>query len=940
MWRSFGVRGRLLLAFLGISAFAVLAAGAAMYSFLEVGKALRHITQDRVPAATTALELSRQAERIVGAAPSLLTASDADESARIARDINRQTSELRAFVARMKGTHIDADRVDQLSVMVRGIEENLSLLQTVVNDKLQASANKNELLKELSSTMIAIQRPLYPQTLLMDAKSNRLRTTLGDPELSVAERNRTATELATTVVSLLPLEKIQLEATGVSDKLLQIAAESQPKNLPVLAFPLKRSLAKLEALAGELDIRGQEELLKNVARLSAFAAGPESIAEARAREIEIQQRGERLLAENRKLSGALTQAVDELVESATTDIGKANVEALDVQRFSTNFLLIIVAASLISSTLIVWLYVDRRLIARLKRLSDSMRSIASGNLKTEIPKPKNDEIGHMAQALHVFRDTAVEVEETNLREIREARRRLTDAIESISEGFCLYDADDRLVLSNSHYQEMFAADFNEPVAAGSSFEDVLRRSVDLGMVDIDGDTERWIAKRLIEHRDPKGPHILHRTNGQWFLINERRTEDGGIVGVYSDITALKQRETELSAVLDAIDYGIVFLDADMRVRIANRAFCESWDLPPSLIDRRPPVRALFEHNRCKGLDEQIDTDWDTYLARRLSEIERADDRLQEITSSDGRVYLHRCFRLAGGIRMLTYFDITELKQREQQLGQALAERDQVMVALREAKEFAEQANRVKSQFLANMSHELRTPLNAVIGITEMLREEARESADEQLDDSLSRISRAGKHLLRLINEILDLSKIEAGKLELLPEHTDIAGLVYESVATSEPLAEQNNNRIEVNCPADIGTMLVDPTRLQQIVLNLLSNACKFTENGTVEISVSRHRDRRQDWIEIKVADTGIGMPAEYLSDLFEEFTQADSSTTRRYGGTGLGLAICHRLCQKMGGSIEAHSEVGKGSQFIVRLPAVAEGEAYVDKTRVGERRAS
>ncbi|MDH3282504.1 MAG: PAS-domain containing protein, partial [Gammaproteobacteria bacterium] len=810
---------------------------------------------------------------------------------------------------------------------------------TVVNEKLRVSKRKNQLLKELSSTMIAIQRPLYPQTRLMDAKSSQLRATLGDPDLPRTERNRTATELASAVVSLLPLEKIQLEATGVSDKLLQIASESQPNNLPVLAFPLKRSLTKLETLARELDIENQEELITNVKKLDAFATGPKSVVETRARELMIQTQGERLLNENRKLSGALTEAVDGLVDSATADIDKANIDALRVQRFSTNFLVIIVALSLISSTLIVWLYVDRRLIARLQRLSDSMRSIASGNLKTEIPKPQADEIGHMAEALHVFRDTAVEVEESNLREIREARRRLTDAIESISEGFCLFDKNDRLVLSNSHYQEMFLETFHEPVAEGTTFEAILRRSVERGMIEFEEAPEQWIARRMKEHSDPQGPHILHRSNGKWFLINEHRTEDGGIVGVYSDITALKQRETELSAVLDAIDYGIVFLDADLRVRIANRAFCESWDLPQALIDSRPPVRALFEHNRGRGPHEQIEQDWETYLTRQLTEIECADDRLKEITSADNRIYLHRCFRLAGGIRMLTYFDITELKKREQQLAQALTERDEVMAALREAKEFAEQANRVKGQFLANMSHELRTPLNAVIGITEMLREEARESNDEQLDDSLARISRAGKHLLRLINEVLDLSKIEAGKLELLPEQTDIAGLVYEAAATSEPLAEQNKNRIDVHCPADIGTMLVDPTRLQQIVLNLLSNACKFTENGTIEVSVSRHREPQRDWIEIVVADTGIGMPEDYLKDLFEEFSQADSSTTRRYGGTGLGLAICHRLCQKMGGSIEASSELSRGSRFTVRLPAIAEDRDYSADAAVSKRRA-
>jgi CheY-like chemotaxis protein/two-component sensor histidine kinase len=222
-----------------------------------------------------------------------------------------------------------------------------------------------------------------------------------------------------------------------------------------------------------------------------------------------------------------------------------------------------------------------------------------------------------------------------------------------------------------------------------------------------------------------------------------------------------------------------------------------------------------------------------------------------------------------------------------------------------------------------MSHELRTPLNAIIGITEMLREDAEDEGQDELIEPLGRIHRAGNHLLHLINEILDLSKIEAGKLELHLEEVGLAALSQDVAATAQPLAAKNGNRLIVDCPGDIGSIRSDVTRLRQIVLNLLSNACKFTEGGEVRLGIGRESDR----ITITVADTGIGMTAEQLGRLFQEFNQADSSTTRRYGGTGLGLAISRRLARLMGGDITVESTPGEGSTFTVWLPATPVAQA-------------
>jgi GAF domain-containing protein/CheY-like chemotaxis protein len=234
----------------------------------------------------------------------------------------------------------------------------------------------------------------------------------------------------------------------------------------------------------------------------------------------------------------------------------------------------------------------------------------------------------------------------------------------------------------------------------------------------------------------------------------------------------------------------------------------------------------------------------------------------------------------------------------------------------------EAADRHKSEFLANMSHELRTPLNAIIGYSEMLQEDAADLGAEQFTDDLKKINAAGKHLLELINAVLDLSKIEAGKMELYLESFDVAGLVRDIAAVIQPLAAKNANRLAVLCPDEVGTMRADLTKVRQALFNLLSNACKFTDRGTISLAVARAVMDGQDWIEFSVNDTGIGMTPEQVARLFEVFSQADAATTRKYGGTGLGLALSRRLCRMMGGDVTVASEAGRGSTFTILLPAL------------------
>jgi signal transduction histidine kinase len=235
----------------------------------------------------------------------------------------------------------------------------------------------------------------------------------------------------------------------------------------------------------------------------------------------------------------------------------------------------------------------------------------------------------------------------------------------------------------------------------------------------------------------------------------------------------------------------------------------------------------------------------------------------------------------------------------------------------------ETASRHKSDFLASMSHELRTPLNAIIGYSEMLMEEAEDLNRRDFIPDLQKIRASGKYLLSLINDILDLSKIEAGKINLLPETFDIAGLIEDVASTVQPLIDKNTNVLTINRAGDLGALYADITKVRQILFNLLSNACKFTEHGTITFDANRAHTDGDDRLVLSVHDTGIGMTDEQMMKLFQPFSQADIQTARKYGGTGLGLAITKQFCEIMGGEIAVRSEYGKGTTFTVWLPLVS-----------------
>jgi signal transduction histidine kinase/CheY-like chemotaxis protein/HAMP domain-containing protein len=548
-----GVRGRLLLAFFGISAFGVLGAGVAFYSFHRIDDALALITQRRVPVALISQDLSRYMERILAAAPELLAATTSDEKARWSVRISSEVNILTSLVTNLRQAGYEDSELAWLEPYVERLRDNLGELNRLVNNRLEVAAQKKDLLRKELEVAGAMQQLLGPWASVMDGKINQWRSLAVTPALPADRRQAADREFEESLAWFQPLQHSQFLASYINDMLQRAASTDDGNGLTVAAFRLQQTLRELERLTLELDPKLQQPMVDLIAQLRPFISGTESIPALRKSELDLTANATHLLAENVALSRGLSARVDELVENAKSDITGANIAALSVVKWSTWILIAAVVLSLASSVVIVWLYVGRNIIARLTALSDRTLTLAAGDLKSPLPAGGNDEIGRMAEALGVFRATAVEMEEANLKEIREARTRLTDAIESISEGFSLYDADDKLIVCNSRYRNLFAshADVMEP---GTSFETIVRTAIDRGLIeDADGRSDAWFQERLERHRSPRETHVQRRSDGRWVRVSERKTANGGVVATYTDITELKQHEAELAAARDAAD---------------------------------------------------------------------------------------------------------------------------------------------------------------------------------------------------------------------------------------------------------------------------------------------------------------------------------------------------------------------------------------------------
>ena len=373
-----------------------------------------------------------------------------------------------------------------------------------------------------------------------------------------------------------------------------------------------------------------------------------------------------------------------------------------------------------------------------------------------------------------------------------------------------------------------------------------------------------------------------------------------------DPLLIEQIETYAQDVVDTVREPLLILDSTLRVHSANRAFYQTFHVAPDETEDR----RIYELGNGQ---------WDIPALRTLLE------DIVPMSSVFNDFELEHDFPFIGRRTML--LNARKLRQGSHRELLVLAmedvtQRRRAEAEVAKAKEAAENANRTKSLFLANMSHELRTPLNAILGFSEMLQEEATERGLNDFSADLQKIATAGKHLLLLINDILDLSKIEAGRMDLHLENFDICTLVAEVQSTIAKQVEKNDNTLDIDCPSDIGTMRADLSKVRQGLFNLVSNAAKFTQHGKIHVKAERQLMDGNDWIMFRVADTGIGLSAAQIVRLFQPFTQADASTTRKFGGTGLGLALTRRFCQMMRGDVTVHSVPDEGSVFTIKLPAI------------------
>lgn len=770
-----GMRKRLMFAFLGISSLVVVAATIAILSLWANAKGQDRISRQSIPIATIALDLTRTAQKIVGSVPLLITAGSVDEQEWIKRELAAEVERLDALLDSLHQYDIDPRAASSINRAALQFSANIEVIDRVVSARLAVARSQNSLIVLGEQAVARIAKVLEAE-----ATNDVFRVLTSDTQTARQQFRLTRATGKTRELALLLKMQVSAGVEEAQDAIAQI----------------KQTLLNFDPT---LTAKLEDDLIV----LSSLYDGSNSWPQQEAFRLQLESAAGKALEENSDLANRFAEAVNRMIGVAKADVSSANIRASSVQTMASWLLISVVGITLISTLLIIRFYVQRNILARLTDLTSSMMAIANGNLGAEIPQGSDDELGSMAQALRVFRDTAVKARDSNLREISEVRNRLDHAIESIQEGFALFDGKDRLVLSNSQFGKLLFDGADLP-SADTSYKYLIKQMLASEVIVGDTAPQEWLDRTLENHREPTGSMLVQLKNDRWINATERRTEDGGTVMVVTDITALKRHERELDELVE-------------RLRSASAA---------------------------------------------------------------------------------------------------------------------------KSSFIANVSHELRTPLTAILGFSHIIQgrldktifpkvdaaERPTARAVSQVRQNIDIMIREGERLTKMINDVLDLEKIEAGQMVWNTEDLDIGAIIEQAVAATTSLYKQKNLELQVNIEEMLPKAIGDHDRLVQVVINLISNAVKFTDRGHV---VCRAMRGDGSFVSVSVTDTGSGISPEDQTEVFDKFRQVGDTLTEKPTGTGLGLPICREIVEHLGGSITVESILGFGSTFTFQIPTANSGAAAI-----------
>jgi signal transduction histidine kinase len=883
MLSRLGVASRLLLAFLGISALAIVGAGVAIFSFREIGEVLDRITARRVPAALASQEVSRQAERIISAAPALLSAATPTEHAQHSRNITTEMDALYARLDQLEGGGAESVALGSMRLAVNRLWTNLKALDKLVADRIVLSDRKRDQLRNALAVQSETQTLLTPWLQIVDGEIAQSRRAIGDQAQKPEERTAAGSRLLDSTEAYHALQRVQFLITSVSDRLQQIATTENADGLRVQVFRIQQALNEARQTTANLDSRLRPLLLAKLDEFQKHATGSDSIPDLRQQELAIVALATRHLNDNSTLSTDLTQAVDRLVSSAKRDISEANADALSVQKFSATVLIAAVALSLISSILIVWLYVGRNIVSRLTALSRSMLAIAEGNLRASVPTRGSDEIAEMGRVVEVLRQNTLERDELLVERAHAADRLEKQVEERTAE------------LARSVEELRALGEVSQAVNSTLNLETVLATI---------------IAKAVQLSGTDAGTIFVFDEASQEFQVRAS-------FGMPEELVdALKQRHIRLGETMVS---AVTLERRPMQVADARN---EDSSLVLDVI-LRAGFRALLTIPLL-GADRTIGA----LVVRRKEPGEfpkRIVDLLQTFAAQS---------RLA--IDNARLFD--EVQSRTRELARSLE-------SLQAAQDRLVQTEKLASlgQLTAGIAHEIKNPLNFVNNfsaisselideleqlladahIDDKLRASIREIA-QMLQDNLNKVVQHGKRADSIVKNMLLHSRQGSGERQPV----DVNAIVEESLnlAYHGARAEKQGFNVTFDRSLDptAGEADLFPQEITRVLLNLISNGFyavtkrkSETDGADYEPTLAAATKNLGDSVEIRIRDNGTGIPLEVKEKIFHPFF-----TTKPAGeGTGLGLSISYDIIVKQhGGSIEVDTQPGKFTEFTIVLP--------------------